>query len=571
MHGSFRNRIYKWIDERAHIAPAVEHVKTKEIAQHRHSVWYYFGGFALFLIAVQIISGIVLLTRYEPSATPAADAITGKPLCLVRAIDSVVVVTVTDSNLYDYSMGDEAAFTYAGVPDSGLPDELRGKANIEYTVSKDSIMILPYSTTAGIINPQSKHTAVNDSSKTQQLVADTPTAVLRQTPDAPAILLDHLAILRDTTTGEIIHPSAAYASIQKIVTTVPYGALIRSIHAYGANLLVACVLLHMFSVFLLHGYRKPNEIMWMTGVLLLAIVLGFGFTGYLLPWTKLSYFATRVGAGYPENFIPGIGKWIAGMMRGGREVTGETLSRMFDLHVVVLPLSLVLFAGIHIALLQVRSTSVPIGAKQNGSKIVAAILGAISLGVLAIYKATASQFDFTSPWFVIPITILPIVAGYFFSNVLLGDRKTPDGNLQPIRFYWNFAMRDYIVWLCGLVLLTTLAIYAPWRAAGDAGMPIDISKPLITPTGIHPEWYFMASFELLRLIPGEMAMILFAAGGATWFFIPFLDKDSQRGKASPRYTRVGVILVLGFLALTWLGYKAVDDEIHQAATTEHVK
>ena len=106
-------------------------------------MWYYFGGFALFLIAMQIVSGVVLLTRYEPSATPAADPTTGKPLCMVRAIDSVVVVTVTDSNLFDYSMGDEAAFAYSGVPDSGLPAELRGKINIEYTIPKDSVMLLP--------------------------------------------------------------------------------------------------------------------------------------------------------------------------------------------------------------------------------------------------------------------------------------------------------------------------------------------------------------------------------------------------------------------------------------------
>ena len=327
---------------------------------------------------------------------------------------------------------------------------------------------------------------------------DTPTALIRLTPDAPAVLLDHLSIMRDTTTGEVIHPSAAYASVQKIMTSVPFGVIFRSIHAYGANLLIACVLLHMFSVFLLHGYRKPGEMQWMSGMVLLVLVFGFGFTGYLLPWTKLSYFATRVGVGYPENFVPGIGKWIAGMLRGGREVTGATLSRMFDLHVVVLPLSGVLFVTIHMAMLQVRTTSVPIGAKQSGMNLVAAILGALALGVLAVYKSTAVEFDCTSPWFILPITMLPVVAGFFLSKALLGTGKQADGALPPIRFFWNFAMRDYIVWLCGLAMLVALAIYAPWHVAGESGMPIDTSKPLITPTGIHPEWFFMAFFEILR-------------------------------------------------------------------------
>lgn len=560
--------LYSWLDERTHISPAVEHVKHKEVAQHRNSIWYYFGGFALFLVGIQILSGTILLTRYEPSATPAADPTTGKPLCIACAIDSIVVVTVVDSELFTYSLGDQLAFKYSGIIDSALPEDLRGKVKVDYTIPKDSMMMVSYTTTAEIAKDTSAQKSDSSGEATQ---AKPPTAQLTQTPDVPELLLPHIAILRDTTSGEIIHPSTAYTSVQHIMTDVPMGKIIRSIHAYGANLLVACILLHMFSVFLLHGYRKPNELMWMTGVALLALILGFGFTGYLLPWTKLSYFATRVGVGYPENFIPGIGKLMANLMRGGREVTGETLLRMFDLHVVVLPLTALLFVAIHISLLQVRTTSVPVGAKQSGMNIVAAMLGAVALGTLIIYKATTHEFDYGSPWFIIPITILPVVAGFFLSRVLMGSGKSADGSLAPIRFYWNFAMRDYVVWLFGLVALVLLAIYAPWQTTGESGMPVDITKPLVTPIGIHPEWYYMAAFELLRLIPGEIAMIAVAAGGVAWFLVPFLDKDSQAGRRSPRFMRIGIIIIVAFLALTWLGYQAVNDEVQQAQMSEKAK
>jgi len=561
-------RLYQWIDARAHISPAVEYMKNKEVPQHRHSVWYYFGGFALFLLALQIVSGVLLMLRYEPSATPAADPISGKPLCMARAIDSVVVIKVTDSTLFDYSLDDEVAFTYSGAPESGLPDELRGKSKIEYVIPKDSVMIVPYTVSADIV----KDTSQKDSTVmagTQD--AGEPTATLHQTPDVAKVILDHILIVRDPSTGDIIYPSVAYVSVQNIMTNVPFGSFMRSIHAYGANLLVACVLLHMFSVFLMKGYRKPHEMLWMTGVLLLVIVFGFGFTGYLLPWTKLSYFATRVGVGYPESFIPGIGKFIAGIMRGGAEVSGETLTRMFALHVVVLPLSVLLFVTIHIALLQVHGTGNPAGVKQTGMNVIAAVVGAVSLGTIAVYRSTTTNFDFTSPWFIIPITILPVVVGSFLGQVLLGREKSSEGQLLPVRFYWNFAMRDYIVWLIGLALLVALATFSPWRIEGDSGFPIDTTKPLVTPIGIHPEWYFMFAFEFLRLVPGEIAMILIAAGGAVWFVIPFLDKNSQHGRKSSRFTWIGIAIIAGFLSLTWLSYRAVDDEFRQAAATSHMK
>ena len=93
----------------------------------------------------------------------------------------------------------------------------------------------------------------------------------------------------------------AFESVQLIMTQVQFGWLIRSVHSWSANLLVFMAFAHMFSVLFLKSYRKPRELTWMSGVLLLFLMLGFGFSGYLLPWNTLSYFATKVGTEIPAQ------------------------------------------------------------------------------------------------------------------------------------------------------------------------------------------------------------------------------------------------------------------------------
>src|SRR5579883_564139 len=90
-------------------------------------------------------------------------------------------------------------------------------------------------------------------------------------------------------------PTEAYESVQFIVTKVQFGWLVRSIHSWSANLMIFAAFVHMFSVVFLHAYRRPREVTWLSGIALLGLALAFGFSGYLLPWNKVSYFATRVG------------------------------------------------------------------------------------------------------------------------------------------------------------------------------------------------------------------------------------------------------------------------------------
>ena len=120
-------------------------------------------------------------------------------------------------------------------------------------------------------------------------------------------------------------PSAgeAYESVQFIMTRVPFGWLIRSIHAWSANLMVAAAFAHFISVVFLHSYRRPRELTWMSGVILLGLTLAFGFTGYLLPWNELAFFATRVGTDI-ASAIPLIGEFIVRFTRGARSGVAPT-------------------------------------------------------------------------------------------------------------------------------------------------------------------------------------------------------------------------------------------------------
>ena len=97
------------------------------------------------------------------------------------------------------------------------------------------------------------------------------------------------------------------------------------------------VLAHLFSVLFLKAYRKPRELTWYTGFAMLGLVLGFGFSGYLLPWNELSYFATAVGTDSVKS-VPVVGPWLLRVLRGGEEVSVQTLYRFFALHVCILPL-----------------------------------------------------------------------------------------------------------------------------------------------------------------------------------------------------------------------------------------
>jgi len=345
----------QWLRHRLGTAPVEEMAGHKTVPVHRHTIWYYLGGMTLFLFSIQVVTGILLLLYYRPSA------------------------------------------------------------------------------------------------------------------------------------------EEAFESVQFIMTDVSFGWLVRSIHSWSANLMILTLFIHMFSVYFLKAYRPPREITWITGVLLLFIALGFGFSGYLLPWNKLAFFATRVGTEIPRVF-PFVGDFIMRFLRGGDEVTGATLTRFFGFHVAILPALTTAILGVHLWLVQSHGMSRP--------------------------------------------------------------RGTEHENDREMKFVPNFLLRDIMGWLVALGILAALAAIFPW----ELGEKADPFVP--APAGIRPEWFFLFSFETLKLLPahiwffeGEALGILgFTLGIGFWLLVPFLDRNAARGLPSRGFTVIGVVVVIYIVVMTAIGF-----------------
>ena len=292
-------------------------------------------------------------------------------------------------------------------------------------------------------------------------------------------------------------PSAneAFESIQFIMTEVEFGWLVRSIHSWSANLMVFAMFSHLFSAFFLKAYRAPRELTWLSGGLLMGLTLAFGFTGYLLPWNELAYFATRVGTEIP-GVIPMVGPFLRRVLRGGDEVTGATLTRFYGIHVAILPAIVTVILGLHLFLVQKHGMSRP-----------------------------------------------PSVDG-------------GAGTKRAMPFFPNFFLRDLVGWLCALGILAALAAYYP----AELGRKADPFQP--APTGIKPEWYFMAMFQTLKLLPGHilgiegelLGVLAFGVIGLALIVMPFLDRGAALGKPSRLAALFGALLIVYSVVLTYLGY-----------------
>jgi len=138
----------------------------------------------------------------------------------------------------------------------------------------------------------------------------------------------------------------AYLSVQRLHQSIPLGRLLRSVHFWAANLMVVTIVLHMLRVFIAGAYKNPRELNWVAGALLFALTLGFGFTGYLLPWDQKAYWATVVGTNMLGS-VPLIGPFLASLVRGGSEVSGQTLLRFYSMHILWLPVVTAFFLWVH--------------------------------------------------------------------------------------------------------------------------------------------------------------------------------------------------------------------------------
>lgn len=154
-------------------------------------------------------------------------------------------------------------------------------------------------------------------------------------------------------------PEGAYESILFIMNNVRFGWLIRSIHSWSASLMIAMCILHMLRVYITGAYKRPRELNWVAGMMLLLFTLTFGFTGYLLPWDQKALWGSTVGSEI-IGAIPLIGGALLGLLRGGPDVTSLTLTRFYGLHMLVLPVAMFLFLGFHFIVIRRQGISGPL-------------------------------------------------------------------------------------------------------------------------------------------------------------------------------------------------------------------
>jgi cytochrome b6 len=235
-------------------------------------------------------------------------------------------------------------------------------------------------------------------------------------------------------------------------------------------------------------------------VLLLFLMLGFGFSGYLLPWNELSFFATKVGTGIAGS-VPVVGRFLLRLLRGGDDVTGATLSRFFGLHVAVLPAVTTLLVAVHLLLVQRQGMSVPLSVER---------------------------------------------------------RLKPGEGLRQMPFFPNYILRDVLAWYVALAILAALAAFYPWELGRKA------DPFAAVPAGIRPEWYFLAMFHTLKLIPshvlgleGErLGVVALGVIAVALVFVPFLDGRSRNGGRSPWFTSIAVAGLAYLIVFTILGHLA---------------
>lgn len=151
-------------------------------------------------------------------------------------------------------------------------------------------------------------------------------------------------------------PRTAYESVRYITEEAAFGWFLRGLHKWAATLMVAAVVLHQMRVFFTGAYRKPREINWMVGMVLLVCTLITGFTGYSLVYEQLSYWGATVGANIADN-VPVLGAFGKKLLLGGETYNDNTLSRFFILHAAVLPVTMVLLLGVHITLIRLQGVT----------------------------------------------------------------------------------------------------------------------------------------------------------------------------------------------------------------------
>jgi quinol-cytochrome oxidoreductase complex cytochrome b subunit len=289
-------------------------------------------------------------------------------------------------------------------------------------------------------------------------------------------------------------PDTAYESVLSITSDVEFGWLIRSVHHWAANLMILFLVLHVLRIFVQAAYKYPRELTWIVGGGLLLITIGFGFTGYLLPWDQRAYWATVVGTEIAGG-VPLIGQSLLLLLRGGADVSEATLGRFFGIHVLVLPLLLGGLMALHLLFVHQQGLSNPKRAEPRPG------------------RATAAP--------------------------------QPPEKLKP--FFPDYILDEVIAWYAVLAVLVILASLFP------AGLEPK-ADPLLTPEHIKPEWYFLAVYQLLKVVPETVGIVAPVALVLVIVVLPLLDRGPEiLPRRRPIAIACALLLLVGLAVLTYYG------------------
>jgi ubiquinol-cytochrome c reductase cytochrome b subunit len=349
-------------------------------------------------------------------------------------------------------------------------------------------------------------------------------------------------------------PDRAYDSILYISESLPFGQFVRGLHHWGASAMVVLVVLHLLVVFFQGAYKRPREVTWLAGVVLLLITLGFGFTGYLLPWDQKAYWATTVGTNMPGT-LPVFGSELVALLRGGTELGAVTLSRFYSIHVLLLPALVGLFVLIHLSLVIWHGVSVPAKLWHRGL----AGLKTLKPGRRSRKQpepAALAQAEQVDP------ELAPAMQPLADSAVLTMDEEEERYHAfkaKGPRFFPEVIAEDAFATLFVFVaiVLFIVALGVPTEARAD---------PTDTTYIPRPEWYFMFLFQLVKYFPGNLewvgVLVIPGLFVLLLFALPFLSKSQERRAwKRPLGTGFAAVAVAGIAVLTVLAYNSTPPSV----------
>ncbi len=296
----------------------------------------------------------------------------------------------------------------------------------------------------------------------------------------------------------------AFTSVTAIMNSIPYGWLIRYLHVVGSNLIIVLLLLHMLSVLFMGSYKRPRELTWLSGFIIFNLGLAFCLTGYLLPWSQLSFWATTVATD-AAGAVPVVGDFLVEFLRGGPSVGAPTLGRFFALHVMGLPM--------------------------------------LFLGLVGFHLFCVRRIGISSPPF--GDDYRPLEPARSFHH---------DEHPGGVPFHPNYTIKDLSMVFFVLAALVAITFYAPWLfIPPDALEPAD---PFTTPAHIKPEWYFLWAYQTLKIFPSKL-LGLASQGAAMGFLavLPFLNRSPERRPAKrPVFVTLYLLGILLFVGLSIWGH-----------------